>query len=245
MFHQLQYLAALSFVDKRLDELEEDYGDLPVIVKQLQEKLKTQKAMVEETSALLSEIKQFCASSKITLIELKNKEEKLSKQQFLVRNNKEFDAITKEINYLREEHTRLTDRLRTEAVKEENLIKILDAQQKELAEIEEELAEKQEEMEFVASDQNDELIQLKNKRAQLVSFLNKNSLMQYERIRMFHKDAVVKIIRNSCSGCFSSIPPQKIVEIRNNLDHLFFCESCGRILYPEDMIVEEKKLISV
>lgn len=244
MFHQLQYLAALSFVDKRLDELEEDYGDLPVIVKQLQDKLKSQKAMVDETSALLSEVKQFCASSKNTLIELKNKEEKLSKQQFLVRNNKEFDAITKEINFLREEHARLTDRLRTEAIKEENLIKILESQKKELAEIQEELAEKQEEMEFVASDQNDELIKLRKKRDVLISYLNKNSLMQYERIRMFHKDAVVKVVRNSCSGCFSSIPPQKIVEIRNNLDHLFFCESCGRILYPEDMSVEEKQLIS-
>lgn len=244
MFHQLQYLAALSFVDKRLDELEEDYGDLPVIVKQLQDKLKSQKAMVDETSALLSEVKQFCASSKNTLIELKNKEEKLSKQQFLVRNNKEFDAITKEINFLREEHARLTDRLRTEAIKEENLIKILESQKKELAEIEEELAEKQEEMEFVASDQNDELIKLRQKRDVLISYLNKNSLMQYERIRMFHKDAVVKVVRNSCSGCFSSIPPQKIVEIRNNLDHLFFCESCGRILYPEDMSIEEKQLIS-
>ncbi len=245
MFHQLQYLAALSFIDKRLDELEEDYGDLPVSVKKLENKAQSLKALVQETSSILSEVKQFCSTSKTTLVELKNKEEKLSKQQFLVRNNKEFDAITKEISYLREEHARLADQLRQEAVKEENLIKILESQKIELKEAEDELEEKVEEMEFVASDQNDELIQLKKKRDTLVSFLNKNSLMQYDRIRNFYKDAVVKVVRNSCSGCFSSIPPQKIVEIRNNLDHLFFCESCGRILFPEDMSLTEKELIAV
>jgi uncharacterized protein len=245
MNHQINYLASLSFVDRRLDELQEDYGDLPVIVRGKENKVKSLKALVDETTSILQEIKQFCSTSKITLIELKNKEEKLSKQQFLVRNNKEFDAITKEIAHIREEHSRLTDQLRTEGVKEENLMGILAGQQKDLAEADKELAEITVEMEFVASDQNAELKDLLDKRNGIVEYLSKASLLQYDRIRHFHKDAVVKIIRNSCSGCFSSIPPQKIVEIRNDLDNLYCCESCGRILYPEDMTVKERELILV
>lgn len=238
----MYYLAALAFVDKRLDDLQEDYGDLPDQVKELENKLKVHKAHAEETQTILAEIKQFVSTSKITLEELKTKEEKLAKQQFLVRNNKEFDAITKEITHMRDEHSRLSDLVRTEGVKEENLKQILATQLKEIELTEEELKAKIEEYEFVESDQNEEVKMLTKKRNAITKHIEKPTMVEYERIRVVIKDAVVKANRNSCSGCFSAIPPQKMVEIRNSIDTLYFCENCGRILYPEEINISEEKL---
>jgi predicted nucleic acid-binding Zn-ribbon protein len=120
MQNQIHYLAALSYVDQKLDELSEEFGDLPDKVKASKRTVDELKAIVEETESILNNVRQFTSNSKVTLQELREKEEQLSKQQFLVRNNKEFDAITKEIEHVRHEHTRLIDELRTVGIKEEN-----------------------------------------------------------------------------------------------------------------------------
>jgi predicted nucleic acid-binding Zn-ribbon protein len=88
----------------------------------------------------------------------------------------------------------------------------------------------------LSGNHNDELTELLNKRTALVAKLPANVLLQYDRIREFHTNAAVSVRRNSCSGCFNAIPPQKLVEIRA-YKQMFTCESCGRILYPEDMEV--------
>lgn len=242
---QAQYLASLAYVDRRLDDLQEELGDLPEVVRNLDDKLKSAKAMVDETTDILSEIKKFCSTTKVTLVELKTKEEKLAKQQFMVRNNKEFDAITKEIAHLKEEHQRLSDLMRQEGIKEENLMRILESQKKEYEERKAEMADKKEELDFLASDQNDEVKDLLSKRKAIIGYLNDSFMIEYERIRTFHKDAAVGVKRNSCSGCFSSIPPQKIVEVRNNEDDLFLCESCGRILFPETIKIDSAAIQAI
>lgn len=234
MGHLIYNLARLAAIDQNLDELQEEYGDLPEKVKEAGDLMKKRKAIVEETEEIISSIRKFCSSTKLTLVELKDKEEKLSKKQFQVRNNKEFDAITKEIANLKKEHEKLSDQLRTEGIKEENLKRILITQQAEHYEAKARFTDINAEFEMISSDQNSELKELNKAREEAVAVIDKHDLDIYERIRKFHKDSAVRIRKNSCSGCYSSIPPQKIVEIRNNLDHLYYCENCGRILIPEE-----------
>jgi hypothetical protein len=239
MDNQISYISALAIIDKRLDELKEEYGDLPDKVEEMSNNVQKLKSMYEETQSILKDIKHFCSSTKVTLVDLKTKEEKLAKQQFLVRNNKEFDAITKEIEFLREEHSKLSEQLRTEAVKEENLKRILEEQQNNYKKAYSELEELNEELSILESDQNEEVNELNKKRKKIVVKIKKEFLEEYNRVRSFHKDASVLIKRNSCTGCYSSIPPQKIVEIRNNLDQIYSCENCGRVLIPEGYEVDE------
>ncbi|MFW6277010.1 MAG: zinc ribbon domain-containing protein [Bacteroidota bacterium] len=233
-------MAVLSLIDQRLDELKDEFGDLPELIRQRQERADEARKTVEETNEIINNIKSFCSTSKVTLIELKEKEEKLAKQQFLVRNNKEFDAITNEIQHIQEEHQKLSEQMRKEGVKQENLTRILEGQEEELREAEKNLAEKQREAEILSSDQNEELNQLMNKRKKVVAGIDDKLIKEYERIRKQMPDAAVRINRNSCSGCFSAIPPQKIVEIRNNLDDIRFCENCGRMLTPEEFEPDEE-----
>lgn len=242
MESQIERIAYLALIDRDLDELEEEYGDLPQQLKELEDKQNKAQAMVDETRGILNEIKDFCATSKVTLVELKDKEEKLVKQQFLVRNNKEFDAITSEIDHLRKEHESLSDRLRTEGVKQDNLNAILMKQTAELEASNNEVEEKKKEIEHLSSDQNDELIELRKKREVIIQDIDADYLHEYSRVRGHISEAAVFIKRNSCSGCFSAVPPQKIVEIRNNLDKIYYCENCGRMLIPEEVEINEAEL---
>ena len=235
MTYQIQLLARLADVDSQLDDYEEDLGDLPVVIRKITSQFNKQQAVVDETKNIIDEVRRFEVASKKTLAEHKEREETLTAQQFTVRNNKEFDAITKEIEHLRSERSRLLDELRTVGVKEENLKKTYESQKNNLEEFRAKLEEKQAELDVISGDQNDEVKVLKNKRDTIQLELDQSVIEQYERIRTLIKDAVVKVRKNSCSGCFSTIPQQKIVILRNNLDKVFTCENCGRIIYPEDM----------
>lgn len=235
MSHQLFYLSELSKIDLELDELEEDFGDLPQQVRKLEDLVREKQAIVQDTTSILKGVRDFKTSSKITLSELKEKEAELTKKQFKVKNNREFDAITKEIDFIRKEYNKITEELRNSNLKEENLIKLLDEQKLDVKEAESELQEKQMELELISSDQNEILKDLRLQREQLIKKIEPSLLEQYKRVRHFHKDAVVKIKHNSCSGCYSIVPPQKIVEMRNDLDLIYTCENCGRIMYPEEL----------
>jgi len=243
MESQIYYIAALALIDSNLDELQEEFGDLPVKVKEIEKRLTDRKALVAETEGILDDVRKFTANSKVALQDMKTREEKLAKQQFLVRNNREFDAITREIEHIREEHNKLTGELRTVHVKEENLLKTLEEQKNKVKEAEEELEERTVELDVITSDQNEEVKQLIKRHKSTEKNAEKEILAEYNRIRMHNKDACVQIKKNSCSGCFSSVPPQKIVEIRNNLDKLYLCENCGRILYPEEIILDEELIL--
>jgi predicted nucleic acid-binding Zn-ribbon protein len=187
----------------------------------------------EKAEKDLKEIESFKINSGNRLLEIKDKEDQLAQQQFNVRNNKEFDAITNEIEMLRDERNKIYDEQRTVGVKEENLTSILEESKKELEEAQKGLAGKEDELTSISHGHNDEILQHTKQRAELAQAIPVSILAEYERIRTFHKDAAVKVKKNSCSGCFSKVPPQRIVEMRNKPDTMFLCEHCGRILLGE------------
>ena len=195
---------------------------------------------VEKTQTALADIEHFRNQSHIQLQEFTDKESKLGDTQFSVRNNKEFDAITKEIEFIRAERIRIDTELGQQALKEENLKNSLITQQAAVLETQTTLQEKEQELEHLSSEQNAEFKDLQAQRKNLVAKLNPDWYAEYERIRTFHNDAAVHTRKGSCSGCFSAIPPQKQVEMRNSKESLFTCQICGRLLYPEEMHVESE-----
>ncbi len=239
---QIYFLACLAYIDSILDEYQEEFGDLPGKVKRMKHRVNELNAIVEESETMLKDLRKFVKESKSTIKELKDREEKLSKKQFLVRNNKEFDAITKEIEKTRSDHNVLIDEIRVSGIKEENLIKTLEQQKIDAKEAEFELKEKATELEKISSEQNEEVKVLYKVRTKYFNKVKKDIIKEYQRIRTHSHDAVVRVRKNSCSGCFSAVPPQTIVEIRNNLETLYHCEQCGRILYPEEIMIDDNIL---
>ena len=213
--------------------MKEELGDLPQQVKDAEEYVRAKSKHTEKATKDLKEIESFNSNSGNRLLEIKDKEDQLAQQQFNVRNNKEFDAITNEIEMLRDERNKIYDEQRTVGVKEENLTSILEESKKELEEAQKGLTRKEDELTSISHGHNDEILQQTKQRAELAQAITVSILAEYERIRTFHKDAAVKVKKNSCCGCFSKVPPQRIVEMRNKPDSMFLCEHCGRILLGE------------
>ncbi len=231
---QMRSVAKLAGFDAQLDEIRQDLGDLPDQVKAMEDAVRQKLASAEEIQKQLDELLDSRSKASITLQELRDREAKIADQQFNVRNNREFDAITHELEAIKTERNRINDEQRTSAVKEENLRIILSERQKLLAEAQEDLLGKEKELASHSLEHSDELKALIAGRREALASLKNSAIDEYDRIRTFHNAAAVSVRKNSCSGCFSKVPPQKVVEIRNHQDKIYFCEHCGRILFvPE------------
>jgi len=240
MKSQIRLIAGVAFIDRSLDELREEFGDLPEQISSKQKNLNKASKMKDETSTLLKELKSFIKNAKKTLANLKDSEEKLAKKQFQVKNNKEFDAITTEIKHIKVEYEELSLKLRKEAVKEENLVSILADQTKKVKAIESELKEFQDEYDELKDAQGGEEVGLIKKRKKIIKQINDDFRAEYDRIRLSHSDAAVVIFHGSCKGY--RVPHQLLVEIRNNLDQIYVEEHSGRIMIPEEVHIDEENI---
>ena len=160
-------LATMSDIDSTLDDLKEELGDLPQQVKDAEEYVRAKSLHTEKAEKDLKEIESFKINSGNRLLEIKDKEDQLAQQQFNVRNNKEFDAITNEIEMLRDERNKIYDEQRTVGVKEENLTSILEESKKELEEAQKGLTGKEDELTSISHGHNDEILQHTKQRAEL------------------------------------------------------------------------------
>ncbi|RPI67750.1 MAG: hypothetical protein EHM43_06730 [Ignavibacteriae bacterium] len=212
-------------------------------MKKLELKVRTRKLAVDEMQARVKEIENLQGTSHITIQEMQDKETKLTEQQFKVNNNREFDSITKEVEHVKGERAALEERLRTASVSEENLKASLERLTAELAEAQSALADKQKELESLTGDHNVELKKFIAMRLKVIADLDDTLEAEYERIRTFHREATVAIRRDSCSGCYSAIPSQRIMEMKYNREKMYTCENCGRILVTEDVADEVEAIV--
>jgi uncharacterized protein len=234
MLAQLQTLAAISRIDTELEELQEELGDLPSEVKSLEREVYGRQQYLDETRQHLHNALHARGNMNQRVMEIGDKQKHLAEQQYNVRNNREFDAITHEVESLRHELRDIEHEIAGTHMAEENLLVVIQQQEEELDAVKEKLSEVEQELTRLSGSHDKETTALLERRNTLLAALPQALLVQYQRIREYHTNTTVKVRRNSCSGCFSAIPPQKLVEIRN-LKQMFTCENCGRILHPEDM----------
>lgn len=217
-----------------MDDVEELKGNLPETVKTLKEEI----AVLDEKAAAKQHyIDEFVATRNKADNDIKDFEEKLKKykeQQYQVRNNKEYDAITKEIEFAEESVKTLTRQFEDF----ENQMSIAKNELEEfttrLTELNEELKEKADELSVVSKETEDEELKYNHEREKIVARLDKDILGRYVKIRSGRGKAVSTIRKNSCSGCGNRIPPQHILEIRRN-DKVYLCQHCGRIIVSDEL----------
>lgn len=226
----LENFVKLQDVDNRLNALKLQKGDLPMIIEQLKEDSEEKKSrsveLEEQVGKLQSDRRMFEKEIDASKAQLKKYEDQLYK----VQNNKEYDAIALEIDTKKVEIESLENKIIQTLEDEEELKKEQTGLADELANLETQLKEQEKELEEIILLTQEEEIRLNHEREKVARLIDERSLRQYERIR-HAKDglAVVPIKRSSCGGCFSTIPPQRIVEIRE-AGRLHTCEYCGRIL---------------
>jgi len=234
---KLEALVKLQTIDTKLDELKKLRGDLPDEVQDLEDEMIGYNTRLERHQTELKDIEENIKKSKEGAKEAEKLIKKYAEQQKNVRNNREFDAITKE-SELQEleiqicekkvkEGKELTAAKKAEIEKTESLItertEHLENKKKELDDI---LAESQEEEKRLMAERDKAIKKIEDK----------NLLKHYDRLRSSLSNglAVVRVVRGAAEGCNIVIPPQKIAEIREK-KKIVIDEHSGRILADVDM----------
>ncbi len=223
-------LIKLQEYDNRLNTLELQKGDLPTVIEQIGSDLHQKKSrsteLEEQTQKLHKDRKIFEKEIEASKQQLKKYEEQL----YHVQNNKEYDALTLEIDTKKMEIESLENKIIQSMEEEERVKSEIEQLGSEVGNLGEQLSTNRDELSEINDYTEAEESRLKRMREELAAKIDTRHLRMYERIRKA-KDglAVAPVKRNSCSGCFSALPPQRIVEIRK-ADRLYNCEHCGRIL---------------
>ncbi|RMF57754.1 MAG: hypothetical protein D6748_10475 [Calditrichaeota bacterium] len=230
MKNLMQNLIKLQEYDNRLQELSLQRGELPTIIESLTEEIKEKterlNEITESISKMQSDRRMFEKEVEASKIQLKKYEDQL----YQVQNNREYDAISSEIDTKKAEIENLENKIIQTLEDEETLKQELSEGEEEVKKLEKQLSEHQKELEEIDQLTREEKTRLMAEREEIAKTIDDRFLRQYERIRKAKGGlAVAQIVRGSCGGCFSAIPPQRIVEVRKG-DRLFSCEYCGRIL---------------
>ncbi|MFZ5519474.1 MAG: zinc ribbon domain-containing protein [Candidatus Zhuqueibacterota bacterium] len=230
----LYKLIELQKIDKKLMDLESVRGDLPEIVQELKENLAdlTDKlAKARQNNADTQRLKRDYQMDMDALIE---KLDKYKEQIYSVKTNKEYDAITAEIENLEKQIDDIE-------LKTLELMEAEDKQVESIAQLATKTQEVQENLQVKESDLQQKLIsteaeekKLASQRKELVSEIDYRLVSTYDRIRK-GKDgiALTTIVNYNCTSCFTTIPAQTVVEVRQ-MNRLISCEVCGRILVFEN-----------
>lgn len=229
-------LVKLQEIDKRILELESLKGDLPEQVESLKDKLSI---IQEDLCTSLSELDAAKKLHRHTEMESKLLTDKLNKykeQLYSVRTNKEYDAITSEIENLEKK----IDEIELQGVialeNEEKFGLEVAQHESQQSEINQLLAKKEFELQEKLNETAIEQQLLNNQRKEVIVDIDRRLLSNYNRISRGRNGIAIAEIKNYvCDACFATIPAQTVVEARK-MERLIFCETCGRILIARNSV---------
>lgn len=244
MVNKLVTLYTLQIIDDELDQLEELRGDLPLRVNGLNSRIKEIQDQIDEKESIKSEALEQRKANEAEIERLEESLKKFKAQLYKVRNNKEYDALTKEIDHSESEIERLKNDNAEMELNGEKLKNEIDELTPGVEELNVDLEENQVELKKIIKANEIEETKLREKREKIAAQVKKQDYHVYMRIRKALKGkAIVTIQRSACTGCHNIVPSQRQIELRQHR-RLFTCESCGRILVSADIADEAEKKLS-
>ena len=223
-------LVELQDIDSQLEDLNGLLGDLPKMVDELNEKENSLKDRVEADKVSLKEINLNSSKSEKVNSDIQEKINKLTDQLFLVTNNKQYDALTKEIEHLKEQKKGNEDLLIANLEEKENLEKNISDNEASLEELKNDLNVRRNKLDKALSETADEKAALEDSRKKQVTEIDDTTMQVYNKVISARSGiAVVPLSGNSCGGCGAALPLQMVSEIKSG--DLHNCQSCGRFVY--------------
>jgi hypothetical protein len=230
-------LYSVQQIDSQIDKIKIIRGELPLEVQDLEDEIAGLETRVDnfiqETLALDKSIadKKTAIKDALTLIK------KYEDQQMNVRNNREYDSLTKEIEYQNLEIQLSEKRIREYQAALELKSQEIERHQKLLQDRKNDLDIKRNELDDIIAETEKEETDLQKSSDENQKFIEERLLTAYTRIRKNARNglAVVQIERDACGGCFNKIPPQHQLDIRMH-KKIIVCEYCGRILVDNGIV---------
>ncbi len=234
MQEKIMALYKLQKVDSQIDEINKIKGELPLEVQDLEDELAGLNTRIENINAEIEELNSLTRQRKREVDQAKIMIGNYKEQQNNVRNNREYDAITKEIEYQELEIELAEKRLKEYAATMKTKKALIDETMELVEERNIDYKAKKEELDSIEAETAQQVAELTIEANKAKEPIDERLLTAYNRIRknVHNGLAVVTVTRDACGGCFNRIPPQRQVDIRQG-KKLIVCEYCGRILVSE------------
>ena len=239
---KLRAIYDLQLIDSRIDEIRNVRGELPLEVEDLEDEVAGLSTRSEKLKSELETIEELIKVRKNTIDEHKEAIKRYTKQQESVRNNREFNSLTKEVEFQELEIQLAEKQIKEMKASMEHKKEII-AQSKERLEIKSNhLKHKKSELDAIMSETEKEETFLSEKSAEYQQLIEERLMAAYNRIRSSVRNglAVVSIERGASAGSFFTIPPQTQVEIAAR-KKIIPAEHSGRILVDSVLAEEEKE----
>ncbi|MBN2814618.1 MAG: hypothetical protein JXQ80_11115 [Bacteroidales bacterium] len=238
---KLRALYKLQLINSEVDKIRTLRGELPLEVQDLEDEIAGLETRIEKLQEEIKSIESAISGKKNDMVNSKGLIKKYEEQQNNVRNNREFDSLSKEIEFQTLEIELSEKRIKEFTAQAKEKTDYIEESKKVLEERKGDLQLKKSELDDITSDTQKEEEQLLKKRQEYEQIIEERLLTAYKKIRKNARNglAVVSVERDACGGCFNQIPPQRQLDIRSR-KKIIVCEYCGRILVDADLVEEEK-----
>jgi predicted nucleic acid-binding Zn-ribbon protein len=237
---KLDSLTKLQQLDSELDDLTKVRGALPEEVEDLEDEITGYQTRITKIENDIADVEKGIEDKRTAIKNAEKLIGKYEEQQMNVRNNREYDAITKEIE-LQQLEIQISEKKIKEAYESlEEKKSQIESTRELLNERNKDLSSKKSELDVIISESEEEEQKLMKAREKATKQIEDRLLKSYTKIRNNAKNglAVVSVKRGACGGCFNVVPPQRQAEVREK-KKLIVCEHCGRIFADVEDVIEE------
>lgn len=243
---KLEALYELQTIHTKIDKIRQTRGELPMEVADLEDDVAGLETRIQKIKADLDDLEDSIVNRKNMIKESLALVKKYETQQNNVKNNREFDAISKEIEIQGLEVQVCEKKIKELQFEINNKTEVYEKSLTEIEERKSDLKIKQTELANITSETQKEEEVLVKEADKAHEKIDARLSVAYNRLRGNFKNglAVVTIERDSCSGCFNQIPPQRQSDIRQR-KKVIVCEHCGRILVDETMAEDIKNVATL
>lgn len=233
---KLQALYELQTTLTAIDEKRALRGELPLEVQDLEDELAGLDTRIEKIDTEIKEFQSAITMKKGEVQEAQANLERYNNQLNEVRNNREYDSLSKQIDYERLEVELCNKKIKEATDQVAYRTNDLEIAKTEREERQKDLDEKKSELEDILAETREEETMLKERAKDLEVKIEPRLLSSFKRIRKSARNGlgIVYVQRDACGGCFNKIPPQRQLDIKMH-KKIIVCEYCGRILIDPEL----------
>lgn len=242
---KLKALYNLQKIDTAINKIKAVRGELPMEVSDLEDEIAGLETRLQKMNDEVKELQSDISDNKIRIKESQAAIKKYETQLANVKNNREYDALTKEIEIQNLEIQAAEKRIKEFNWEIEQKNKQIELSNAELEGRRQDLNNKNSELTVIVAETEKEEAALMKDRDKAVKAIDDRLAFSYNKIKTSVKNgiAVAGIVRDACGGCFAKIPPQRQADIRQR-KKILVCEHCGRILVDAEIANEESAAVS-
>jgi len=234
---KLRTLYQLQVIFSNIDKIRTLRGELPLEVQDLEDEIVGLETRIDKYLEEVKSLEHNISGKKNEISQAQGLIVKYKEQQNNVRNNREFDSLSKEIEYQTLEIELCEKRIREFSQQIKDKSSVIEESRKIFDERKKDLDHKKSELDEIVGDTRKEEEEYMKTAKELESKIEERILTAFKKIRKNARNglAVVSVERDACGGCFNKIPPQRQLDIKSR-KKIIVCEYCGRILVDSEIL---------